>query len=182
MIKAFKRLERNHIRTSAILGYYDDVYQLPDGRTEHYDIMLHEGAAAVVPVMEDGRILMVRQYRPAVERISLEIPAGKRDEGEDYRTTAGRELEEETGYRAGRLEHLITINTAIAYCSEVVEVYVADNLIKTHQRLDDDEYIEFAAVSLEELEEMIFKGQIRDSKTIASLMAYRAYKERRARL
>jgi ADP-ribose pyrophosphatase len=172
MIEKFELLERKVLRKSNILTYCDDLYRFPDGKEEVYDIMLHNGASAVVPVLEDGRILMVHQYRPAVERVTTEIPAGKRDEGEAFDTAAARELEEETGYRAGRLEHLITINPAIAYCSEKIEVYAAFDLQKHEQHLDDDEYVEFEAYDIEDLVNMIYEGKIMDSKTIASLMAY----------
>ncbi len=175
MIRKFERLERKELRESKILKYCSDLMKLPNGNTEEYDIMLHKGAAAVVPVMEDGSILMVKQYRPAVERVSTEIPAGSRDSKEEpFEIAAARELEEETGYRAGKLTHLITINTAIAYCDELIEVFVAEDLVHTKQHLDEDEFIEFRTYRLSELMEMIWKGEIRDSKTIASLMAFYA--------
>ena len=173
MIEKFELLDREELRRSSILTYCNETYKLPNGNTVVYDMMLHGGAAAVVPVMEDGKILMVRQYRPSVERATTEIPAGKRDPGEDFKAAAIRELEEETGYKAGSMEHLITVITAIAYCNEKIEIYVASDLTKTKQHLDDDEFIEFRTFDIEELAEMIYRGEIQDSKTIAAIMAYK---------
>ncbi|MCR5776640.1 MAG: NUDIX hydrolase [Lachnospiraceae bacterium] len=173
MIENFELLKREELRRSSILTYCNDTYKLPNDSVVVYDMMLHGGASAVVPVMEDGKILMVRQYRPTVERATTEIPAGKRDPGEDFLEAAKRELEEETGYKAGKMEHLITVITAIAYCNEKIEVYVASDLTKTKQNLDDDEFIEFRSFDIEELAQMIYRGEIQDSKTIAALMAYK---------
>ena len=103
-------------------------------------LIKHKGAAAVVPVTEDGKILMVRQYRNALERYTLEIPAGALDEeGEPGFKCAARELEEETGYKSEELEWLITLRTTVAFCNEKIEVYVAKNLIPSKQHLDEDE-------------------------------------------
>ncbi|MBO6134042.1 MAG: NUDIX hydrolase [Lachnospiraceae bacterium] len=174
MIENFELIKRAHIRTSSILEYCEDTYRLPDGKTEVYDMMLHKGAAAVVPVADDGKILMVRQYRPSVGRATTEIPAGKRDsEDEPFLETAKRELREETGFESEDFEHLITVATAIAYCNEKIEIYVARNLKALgEQKLDDDEFIEYRFFSPDELKEMVFKGEIQDSKTIAAIMAY----------
>ena len=174
MLKKFKLLKRNELRKSAILDYCIDTYELPNGNTQDYDIMLHNGAAAVVAVTDEGKIVMVRQYRPAFDRITTEIPAGKRDGDEDFEAAAARELEEETGYRPGRMRHLITVDTAIAYCNEVIEVYLADRLTKKEQHLDEDEFIEIREFELSELKDMIYKGEIQDSKTIAAIMSYAA--------
>ncbi len=175
MIKKFKLLKRNLLRKSNILEYCVDTYELPNGKTHDYDIMLHNGAAAVVAVTDEGKIVMVRQYRPAFDRVTTEIPAGKRDGDEEYETAAARELEEETGYRAGRMRHLITVDTAIAYCNEKIEIYIADRLTKTEQNLDEDEFVEIREFSLEELKKMILNAEIEDSKTIAAIMSYAVY-------
>ena len=151
---------------------YADTIYTPDGNTAKWDYIEHSGAAAVVPVLEDGRILLVRQYRNALDRETLEIPAGGINKGEESITAATRELEEETGYKSDNLEHLISIVTAVAFCDEVVEIYVAKNLTKTQQHLDPDEYIEIEAYTTDELSEMIYSGKIQDSKTIAAIMSY----------
>ena len=126
-----------------------------------------------MPIMEDGRILMVTQYRNALERDTLEIPAGKLDDpNESGLVCASRELEEETGYRSENLEWILTLRTTVAFCDERIEVYVAKDLIPSRQNLDEDEYVDVKAYTLEELKEKIFDGTIQDSKTVAALLAY----------
>lgn len=126
-----------------------------------------------MPVTEDGKILMVRQYRNALERYTLEIPAGGLNPGENTDVAAARELEEETGYASDDLELLISLRTTVAFCNEKIDIYVAKNLVKTHQHLDEDEFLNVEAYSLKELEDKIFRQEIEDSKTIAALMAYK---------
>lgn len=169
----YERIDRKVVKNCHIFDLCEDTLVLPDGRTVIYDFLQHKGAAAVIPVLDDGRILMVRQFRNAIDRYSLEIPAGGRDSlNEDFKIAAARELEEETGYKSDDLTHLISIVTAIAYCDEKIEVYVAKNLQKTHQDLDEDEFIDVKAYELDELIKMIASGEIQDSKTIASIMSY----------
>ncbi len=167
-----KRIDRKLMYKGSMLSMYEDTIYTPDGNTAKWDYIEHSGAAAVVPVLEDGRILLVRQYRNALDRETLEIPAGGINKGEESITAATRELEEETGYKSDNLEHLISIVTAVAFCDEVVEIYVAKNLTKTQQHLDPDEYIEIEAYTTDELSEMIYSGKIQDSKTIAAIMSY----------
>lgn len=144
-----------------------------NGNTEDWDFIHHDGAAAVIPVMEDGKILMVKQYRNALERDTLEIPAGKLDDpDEEGIVCASRELKEETGYSSDDLEWLLTIRTTVAFCDERIEVFVARNLIPGEQHLDEDEFVDVKAYKLEELKEMIFEGKIQDSKTMAAILAY----------
>lgn len=174
MIKEFKRVDRKVVDTNRIFQYCKDTVELPNGNKEEYITCLHKGAAAVVPVLPDNKILMVRQYREAIDRVTLEIPAGGRNSTDElFYDTAKRELEEEAGYTTDdELIHLITIETAIAYCDEKIEVYVARNLRPTSQHLDPDEFIEVEAFEINDLVDMIYAGDIRDSKTIASIMSY----------
>lgn len=169
-----ERLDRALVRKCSIFDLYQDTIKTQDGHVVKYDFIWHKGAAAVVPVRADGKILMVKQYRNAVDRFTLEIPAGGKDGAEEppY-DCAMRELEEETGYRTDKLEHLIDVYSAVAYCNEKISVYVAENLIPSRQKLDEDEFIDVVAVSLEELTDMIFDGSIMDSKTIAAILAYK---------
>ena len=168
-----KRIGRELVYEGKILNVYKDHMKFANGNTAEWDYIHHDGAAAVVPVMDDGRILMVRQYRNALERETLEIPAGKLDTpGEQGIVCSRRELEEETGYRSDDLEWLLTLRTTVAFCNEKIEIYVARNLIPSHQKLDEDEFVDVKAYSVEELKEMIFAGKIEDSKTIAAILAY----------
>ena len=134
----------------------------------------HKGAAAVVAVREDGKLLMVRQYRNALDRETLEIPAGGLD-GPDEPTmkAAARELKEETGFFSDDLELLLTIRTTVAFCNEKIDIYVARNLVPGTQDLDEDEFIESEAYTVDELCEKIYAGEIQDSKTVAAILAYK---------
>ena len=169
-----RRIKRELAYKGVILNIYKDYMSLPNGRTAIWDFVEHKGAAAVVPVTEEGKILMVRQYRNALERYTLEVPAGTlNDVGEPKDICAARELEEETGYRAGTLEWLININTTVAFCNEIIGVYVARDLIPSRQHLDEDEFINVEEHDLDELIDRIYRGEITDGKTVASLLAYK---------
>ena len=173
-MKEFKRLNRELIQHGAIIDIYQDTVQVPNGNVVKWDFIGHKGAAAVVPVMADGKILMVRQYRNALDRYTLEIPAGGLNGIEEpTKDAAARELEEETGYRSEGLTLLITIRTTVAFCNEKIDIYVAQNLLPSKQNLDEDEFIDVKAYDIEELSQMIFEGRIEDAKTIAALMAYK---------
>jgi ADP-ribose pyrophosphatase len=138
-----------------------------------WDFVGHNGAAAAVGVLDNGRILMVRQYRNALDRFTVEIPAGGLNKDEPTIDAAARELEEETGYKCGKIEKLISIRTTVAFCNEKIDIYLATNLTKTKQHLDDDEYVNVEIYTLEELVDMIYSGKIEDSKTIAAILAYK---------
>ena len=173
MSEKIKRINRELKFKGKILDFYQDTIEVDGDHTVVWDFIGHKGAAAVVPVTADGKILMVRQYRNALDRYTLEIPAGALDEvGEPGIECASRELEEETGYRSENLEWLITLRTTVAFCNERIEVYVAHDLIPSKQHLDEDEFIELGAYTIEELKEKIFSGEIEDAKTVSSLMAY----------
>lgn len=172
MTESVKRLERKLRYQGTILKIYEDTV-IANGHEAHWDFIHHDGAAAVVPVMEDGKLLMVRQYRNALDRETLEIPAGKLDEPDEPTIScAYRELEEETGFRTEDMEYLISVNTTVAFCDEAIDIYVARNLIPSHQHLDEDEVIEVEAWEVEDLLDLIFKGTIKDGKTIAAITAY----------
>lgn len=147
--------------------------------TSQRDFIGHKGAAAVVPVREDGKLLMVRQWRNALDRYTLEIPAGGLNGADEPpMLAAARELEEETGYHSENLTHLLSLRTTVAFCNEKIEIYVAQDLKPTHQHLDEDEFIDVYAYSVDELCEMIYSGKIEDGKTIAAIMSYKAKYEK----
>lgn len=173
-MEEIKRLSRDLVAHGAIIDYYQDTMQIPNGNVVKWDFIKHKGAAAVVPVDDQGRLIMVRQYRNALERYTLEIPAGGlQTPGEPTMDAALRELEEETGYRAGHIEMLISIYTTVAFCNEKIDIYVATGLIPGKQHLDEDEYVQVEAFTVEELIKKIFAGEIQDSKTVAAIMAYK---------
>lgn len=168
-----KLIKRTKAYEGAVLNVYDDEVEIKSTRA-HWDFIHHDGAAAVVPVTDDGKILMVRQYRHALGRYTLELPAGKVDSPDEPKIEcARRELEEETGYRSDNLEHLIDINTTVAFCDEFIGLFVAKNLIRTHQNLDPDEEIDVQPWDVDELVKRIYSGEMTDSKTIAGILAYK---------
>lgn len=170
-----RRIGRELVYKGAILEVYKDHMEFASGNTADWDFIHHDGAAAVVPVLPDGRILMVRQYRNALERDTIEIPAGKLDAPDEPGIDcAARELEEETGYYSEELEWLMTLRTTVAFCDEKIEIFAARNLKKSVQNLDEDEYVDVKAYTVSELKDLIFRGEIQDSKTAAAILAYEA--------
>lgn len=166
------RLDRKLKYQGTILKIYEDTV-IANGHEAHWDFIHHDGAAAVLPVTDDGKILMVRQYRNALDRETLEIPAGKLDEPDEPKINcAYRELEEETGFRTENMEYLISVNTTVAFCDEAIDIFIARNLIPSHQHLDEDEVIEVEAWEVDDLLDQIFQGKITDAKTIAAITAY----------
>lgn len=175
----FKRLKRELMHKGSIINFYADTILLPDGREVIWDHVEHDGAAAVIAVNKDNKILLVRQYRNALDRYTLEIPAGGvLSKEEPTRLCAARELEEETGYKAGTVEFLIRLKTAVAFTNENIDVYIAKDLVRTEQKLDPDEFITIEAYDIEELINMVYKGELQDAKTVSSLFAY-YYREKR---
>ena len=168
-----KRLKRELQCEGAITKYYKDTVQLPNGKTAVWDFVGHNGAAAAVAVLDDGRLLMVSQYRNSLDRFTLEIPAGGLEPNEPTIQAASREVEEETGYTCGKIEPLITIRTTVAFCNEKIDIFLATKLQKGKQHLDEDEFVNVKAYTLQELEEMIYAGVIEDAKTIAAILAYK---------
>jgi ADP-ribose pyrophosphatase len=145
---------------------------LPNGEKTTRDIVVHPGAAAIVPVMGDGSIVMIKQFRLAAEKHIWEIPAGTLEEGEPPETCAFRELREETGYRAGKMRKLTSIYPSPGYVNEIIHIYVATNLWKEMAQMMDDEDITTELVPPDKIRKMIYAGEITDAKTIVGLMMF----------
>lgn len=173
----YKRLKRTLIYKGKITTVYRDRMLLPNGKETDWDFIGHHGAAAFVAETEDGKIVMVRQYRNALERYTLEIPAGGMNKQEDYRAAAVRELQEETGYQVEQVEKLIDIYTTVAFCNERIGIYCGKVTKKGKQHLDEDEFVEIAEYPLDDLIAMIYRGEIMDSKTVSALLAYKQKKQ-----
>lgn len=169
-----RRLDRRLAYQGEIVDLYKDTVELPDGKTEEWDFVKHKKGcgACVVPILPDGRILLVSQYRPAVGKTMLELPAGGRDrEGEPLEETARRELLEETGFTAQQFRFLCRIDTAVAWCNEYTEIYLAENIRKAaSQHLDEAEEIRLQFFHPDELVSMIRSGRITDAKTVAGIL------------
>lgn len=174
MSNEYKRIGRELVYEGSIVNVYKDKMQLFDGTVHDWDFIKHPGAAAVVPVDNDGNIIMVKQYRNALGRYTLELPAGGKDPNESFETCALRELEEETGHKAGTFEHLTTIFTTVALMDEEIAIYLAKDLIPCEQHLDEDEFLNVEKHSLDELVSMIYESKIQDSKTICGLLTYKS--------
>ena len=155
-----------------------DRVELPNGHEAVREVVGHPGGAAVLPLLPDGRVAMVRQYRHPYREALLEIPAGKLDKvGEDPAEAALRELREETGYRCGRLIELGKIYPSPGYLDEVLHLYLAQELSEGEAELDPDEFLNLELVPLGTLEEMVLRDELRDAKTVAALYRTRLYLE-----
>ncbi len=148
------------------------VYRTPDGREHVRDTIQHPGAVAIVPLLSDGRVCLIRNFRPAVGQSLVELPAGTLEPGEDPLRTAHRELAEETGYTAQRIEPLCQILMSPGILHERVHIYVASGLTAGPTRLEAGEQIEPLLVSWAEAMEMVDDGRILDGKTVAGLLFY----------
>ena len=174
MSDTIKRINRELVYKGTILDIYKDTMDVGNGKIEEWDYVAHrKGAACILPVLPDGKILMVRQYRNALERDTLEVPAGARDSvTEDTMICAVRELEEETGYKSNKVSKLLSLRTTVAFCNEMVDVYLAEDLVPGEQHLDDAEDIRVEAFELATLCDMIYNGVIQDAKTVSAILAY----------
>lgn len=168
-----KTLERQPIFEGKVVTLVKDKVSLPNGATSYRELVLHRGAVAVLALTPEGKIILVKQYRKAIEAISYEIPAGKLEIGEagQEAQAALRELEEETGYTSQSLEKVYDFYTAIGFSNERISLYLAKDLVKVpHPRpQDEDEFIECLELSLEECQKLIEDGAILDAKTIMAL-------------
>jgi ADP-ribose pyrophosphatase len=150
-----------------------DHIRLPSGRVAVREVVKHPGGVVVVPVMDDGRLLLIRQFRYPLRAFILEFPAGKLDSGQTPIETARRELEEETGYAAGHMQPEFSFCTSPGFCNEVIHLFIATNLTRTEQRLEEGEHITVECFTVDECLRMIGEGTVADAKTILGLFWYR---------
>lgn len=148
-----------------------ETVMLPNGTTTSLEIIAHPGAAAVVPMKNEQTVIMIRQYRHAVGGFIYEIPAGKLHPNEDPRNCAAREVEEEIGFRVGKLEPLLSFFTTPGFTDEIIHIFVGSDLTPGTQDLDVDEVLEIVELPLAKAMEMIRGGEIKDGKTIIGLQA-----------
>lgn len=159
-----------------LLKVYRDVVRLPDGHQAAREYIRHPGAVAIVPLFDDGSVLLERQFRYPHNRTFIEVPAGKLDPGEPHLETAKRELLEETGYVAAEWKRLGVIHTAIAYTDEGIELFLARKLRQEHDgALDHGEFLETVIVPFDEAVAMVRDGRITDAKSVAALLWVRAW-------
>ena len=165
--------ETKEIYKGRIIRVTAEEVTLPNGRSTRLELVRHPGASAVVPLREDGRVLLIHQFRYAVGGYLYEVPAGTLSPGETPEACARREVEEEVGHRAGRLESLGSIVTAPGFCNEVIHLFLATELAATKQSLDHDEVLRVVEMGFDEAMAKIQDNTIRDAKSIAALcLAY----------
>jgi ADP-ribose pyrophosphatase len=164
-----RRLSSRLVYDGRLLKVRSDTVRLPDGASAEREYIEHPGAVAVIAVTDAGELVMERQFRYPLGRDMFEIPAGKIDPGEDPLATARRELQEETGYTAAEWTHVATINIAIAYSNEHIEIYLARGLRHAQAKLDDEEFLEVFTLPLATALAWVREGKITDSKTVAGL-------------
>ncbi len=152
-----------------------DTVVLPDGQQATREFIRHPGAVMVVPLLDDGRLLLERQWRHPLQQVLLEFPAGKLDAGESPLVCAQRELLEETGYRAREWAHAAWIHNAPAYSDEGLDIWFARGLQAGAQRLDEGEFIETVAMSVEALDALAARGELTDSKTLVGMLWLRRW-------
>ena len=165
-----KTVKKQYIYNGKILNLRCDDAVLPDGKPCKREIVEHPGGAAILCV-QDGKVILVRQYRYAYGEELLEIPAGKLNRGEDPLAAAVREFEEETGLKAEKMTLLFTLYPSPGYCDEKIYIYEADEITAGAQHLDEDEFLSVVRLPVDEAIDMVKRGEIRDSKTIAALLS-----------
>lgn len=158
-------VERETVFEGKFLKVRRDLARLPDGSIASREFVVHPGAAAMVPIGDDERILVERQYRYAMGAMYVEIPAGKIDAGEDSLQTARRELREETGYEAAKWAFLTRVHPAIGFTDEVMDIYLAKDLVLRERAMDVDEFLEIEWVTLGWLMDELRAGRLPDVKT-----------------
>jgi len=150
-----------------------DAIRQASGRTTIREVVHHPGGVTAVPVLDDGRLLLIRQFRYPIGKFILELPAGKLDSGQPPLETMARELEEETGYRAAKLTHVFSFYTTPGISDELIHFFIARGLSRSAQRLEEGEHITVEAFSPDECQEKIRTGEISDGKTILGILWYR---------
>jgi len=177
-MEKYNREKRELVYQGSIISVYRDSVRVPNGNLAKWDFIGHKGAAAALPVTAEGKILLVKQWRNALDRFTYEIPAGgKEGFDEPMIECAARELEEETGYKAGTLDFLLSLRTTVAFCNERIDIFLARDLVLTGQNMDEDENIEVVEFELKELLEKIRNGELQDSKTVSAILAYQVYEK-----
>ncbi|MED4400803.1 NUDIX hydrolase [Metabacillus fastidiosus] len=163
-----KTLTSKEIFKGRVIDLYLEEVELPNGKTGTREIIKHPGAVAVIALTDDNKLLMVEQYRKALERALVEIPAGKLEKGESPESTAKRELEEETGYTCEKLEKIVSFYTSPGFADELVHLFLAKGLTKSTvaAELDEDEFLDVLEVTLEEAQAMVEDERIYDAKTV----------------
>lgn len=167
-----KTVSSQKIFEGKIISLRVDDVELPDGKRAKRELIDHPGAVAVIAITDEGKLILVEQYRKALDRSIIEIPAGKIEPGEDIEVTALRELEEETGYGAQQFDYLQSFATSPGFANEIIHIFVAQELYKIDKPAagDEDEFIQLYECTIEEAEEMVLDQRIYDAKTAFAIL------------
>lgn len=165
-----KTLEKNYVYQGKIINVCRDTVELPNGKTSIREKVEHNGGVCVAPITANNELIFVRQFRYAYDTVLLELPAGKLEKGEDPFEAGKRELEEETGFVAGKYYDLGKFYPTPGYCGEIIYLYAASQLSSTHMHLDEDEYLEVEKIPLDKAVDMVLAGEIPDGKTQTLIM------------
>lgn len=166
---------RDNVFAGRVLDVGVEVHEMPGGRCSEFEIIRHPGGAAILPVLADGRILLIRQFRPAIGAMIYEIPAGRLEAGEDPRSCAARELIEEAGYAAGDILPLASCWSSVGFCDERIYLFLGRTLSKVEQQLEPDEVIDLCPMSIDDAMHKIGNKEILDSKTQLALLHYQRH-------
>ncbi|MET3682396.1 ADP-ribose pyrophosphatase [Alkalibacillus flavidus] len=166
-----KTIHTETIFKGKVIDVEVDEVQLPNGKTSKRELVRHPGAVGILALTDDHKIVMVEQYRKALGKSIIEIPAGKLEQGENPESTAARELQEETGYKPGRLNYIVSYYTSPGFADEIIYLYEATELTKATEELemDEDEFVDVVEVSVQEALDLIQNERIHDAKTIQAI-------------
>lgn len=174
-----KQTNSKQIFDGVIIKLFVDDIELPNGKPSHREIVRHPGAVCVIPITDDGDVIMVKQFRYPFSKVLLEVPAGKLEPGEDPLEAVKRELEEESGVCAESIQFMGELYTTVAFTDEKIYTYIATGLTFKESHPDDDEFLEVVKIPLKRLVDMVMNGEIKDSKTqVAILKAEKLFKSK----
>lgn len=165
-----KMIERKTIFEGRIINVYNDTVVLPNGKHSTREVVEHHGGVCVAALTERNTLLFVRQFRYPYGKVLLELPAGKLEKGEEPLAAGLRELEEECGVAAEKVITMGEVYPTVAYCTEIIHLYLAKGLKKTHQHLDEGEFLSVEEIELSKAVELVMNGEIADSKTVALVL------------
>ena len=165
-----KKVSSENVFDGVLLHVYKDEIELPNGNKATREYIKHQGAVCVVPVTDENEVIAVCQYRYPIGRVTIEIPAGKLDKGEEPLEAAKRELSEETGVESAEIEYMGGLYPSVAYTDEIIHMYLAKNLKFGEAHTDEDEFLNVVKIPLKEFAQMVMDGKIQDSKTMAAIL------------
>jgi len=170
-----KTMKSERIYEGKIINLRIDTVELPDKKYSKREIVEHPGAVGIIPITEDGYMILVKQYRKSVEKFLLEIPAGKIEINEEPKETGIRELAEETGYKANKMEYVCEFYTSPGFSNEKIYLFLATDLEEGEVKPESDEYINVEKYKVEDLIDMVIRGEINDGKTIVAILYAQKY-------